>query len=259
MSVPTTINPAPGIPATPPSDPGKFELFLLVGQSNIAGRAPVLPEDQVADPRVLVLDRTNQWVTQAEPFHFDKTIIGVGPGYTFAKLLAEKKPGVTIGLIPCAFGATSVQLWNPASTDTSRYTPENLYNHAIRRAKLAMQSGTLTGILWHQGEHNAEREADTVDYPAEVAALVKHFRQDLNAPTVPFIAGEIGYFTYSGNCPFGEKINASINTLPGLIPNCAVVSAQDLTDMGDALHFDNASQKKFGRRYLDAYLSVAAI
>lgn len=240
--------------ATPPSDPTKFEVYLLVGQSNMAGRAPVLDEDKMADAHVLILDKEDQWVTQGEPIHFDKpAVAGVGLGYTFGKLEADKKPGVTIGLIPCAFGGTSLDQWNPKSKDTKLYPPDNLYNNAIRRAKIAMQSGTLKGILWHQGESDAGKFAST--YASRLTALVAQFRTDLNATSVPFIAGEIGYFNYTAH-PMAETINQEIDTLPQMIPRCAVVSAKDLTDKGDHLHFSEPSAKELGKRYFEAFTQL---
>lgn len=254
-SVPPAPTPAPilGTPATPPADKAKFQLFLLVGQSNMAGRAPLTDADKAPDARVLVLNRLDQWYSQGEPLHYDKpSAVGVGPGFTFAKLLAEKEPGVTIGLIPCAFGGTSLNQWDPKSRSLL-YPPDNLYNNAIRRAKLAMQSGTLAGILWHQGESDAGKDAGT--YAARLAKLVSQFRADLNAPKVPFVAGEIGAFGYAAH-PMGQTINQQIDSIPALIPISAEATSNGLVDKGDHLHFDNASQKELARRYLDAFLKL---
>jgi len=241
--------------ATTPSDPSKFELFLLVGQSNMAGRAPVQPEDKLADPNILILDHNNHWVTRGEPIHFDKPAAGVGPGYTFGKLLAAKKPGVTIGLIPCAFGGTSLAQWDPKSSDTKLYPPYSLYANAIRRAQIAMKSGTLKGLLWHQGESDGDIEKNAAIYATLLSRLVSNFRADLHAPNVPFIAGEIGYFGYATHPAF-QTVNRQIDTLPTLIPFCAIASAKDLADKGDHLHFNNAAQKEMGQRYFDAFKQV---
>jgi len=242
-------------PATPPADPAHFELFLLVGQSNMSGRAPALPEDKIADPRVLVLDRQDNWVTEGEPIHFDKSAAGVGPGYTFAKLLAAKEPGVTIGLIPCAFGGTTLAQWDPKSDDKKLYKPYSLYENAIRRAQIAMKSGTLKGILWHQGEGDSNSDKTASTYAARLAQLVTSFRTDLHAPNIPFIAGETGYYRYPLS-HFASVVNAQIDSLPTLVPLSGFASAKDLVDKGDHLHFDNASQKKLGQRYLDAFEQV---
>ena len=52
--------------------PERFHLFLLVGQSNMAGRGVVAPEDKKADPRVLMLNQRGEWVPAVDPIHFDK-------------------------------------------------------------------------------------------------------------------------------------------------------------------------------------------
>lgn len=247
--------PAPilGKPGTPPADKSKFEIILLVGQSNMAGRAPLTDADRQADPRVLVLNRLDQWYSQGEPLHYDKPkAIGGGLGFTFAKLLADKEPGVTVGLVPCAFGGTSVGQWDPRSKQLL-YPPDNLYNNAIRRAKIAMQSGKLVGILWHQGEADSGKFAGM--YAASLSKLVAQFRKDLDAPDVPFIAGEIGRFNYMTH-PASETINQQIDSLPSLVPKSAVASSEGLMDKGDHLHFDNASQKTLGHRYFDAFLKA---
>jgi hypothetical protein len=252
------VPPAPilGTPATPPADKSKFEIILLVGQSNMAGRAPLTDADKQPDPRVLVLNRLDQWYNQGEPIHYDKPqVLGVGPGFTFAKLLADKEPGVTIGLVPCAYGGTTMAQWDPKAkgSSTKLYPPDNLYDNAIRRAKIAMQSGTLVAILWHQGESDAGKGAET--YAARLTTLAGEFRTDLGLPNVPFIAGEIGYFGYAAH-PLSQTINQQIDTLPTLVPNSGVASADGLTDKGDHLHFSNESQKTLAQRYLDAYLKV---
>ena len=219
----------------------------------MAGRAPLTDADREPDPRVLVLNRLDQWYSQGEPLHYDKPkAVGVGPGFTFAKLLAQKESGMTIGVVPCAFGGTSLGQWDPKSKQLL-YPPENLYNNAIRRAKIAMQSGTLVGILWHQGESDAGKDAGT--YAARLAKLVAQFRKDLDAPEVPFIAGEIGVFGYAAH-PMSETINQQIDTLPSLVPKSGIATANGLTDKGDKLHFDNASQKELAHRYLDTFLKV---
>ena len=252
-----------GIPATPPGDKSKFKIFLLVGQSNMAGRAPITPGDSQSNPRVLVLNKQDKWYCQGEPIHFDKPgACGVGPGFTFAKLLAEQEPGITVGLVPCAFGGTNLEQWSPTSAEIF-YKPYNLYNNALRRIKIALESGTLAGILWHQGESDASQwdkeqkaeQAGTVDpslapyavpYATRLAKLVAQIRADLNAPKVPFIGGEI-------RVP--KSYNAQIDLIPASIPNSAVVSVKGLHG-NNGLHFDNAEQKEIARRYLTEYLKL---
>ena len=85
----------------------KLDLYLLMGQSNMAGRGKIGAEDKTPHPRVLVFTLANQWEPAVEPITHDKPrMLGVGPGLAFGKAMAEAEPGVTIGLVPCAVGGT---------------------------------------------------------------------------------------------------------------------------------------------------------
>ena len=84
----------------------KMDLYLLVGQSNMAGRGVVEEQDKTPHARVLMLSKEGKWVPAIDPMHFDKPAAGVGLGKTFGQLIAEANPGVTIGLIPCAVGGS---------------------------------------------------------------------------------------------------------------------------------------------------------
>jgi hypothetical protein len=58
-----------------------FHLYLLAGQSNMAGRGKVEGQDMQTHPRVYVLNQGNEWELAKDPLHFDKPgIVGVGPG-----------------------------------------------------------------------------------------------------------------------------------------------------------------------------------
>ncbi len=128
-------------PVTPPAKE-KFHLYLLIGQSNMAGRGAIEDQDKEPPPRVLKFTKEKQWAAAPEPLHFDKPIAGVGLGTTFGRVLAEADESITIGLIPSAVGGTPLKRWQKDG---------DLYKQAVERAQAAMKEGTLKGILWHQG------------------------------------------------------------------------------------------------------------
>ncbi|MBI3941466.1 MAG: sialate O-acetylesterase, partial [Chloroflexi bacterium] len=88
-----------------------FHLYLLIGQSNMAGRGALAAEDQQTHPRVFSLDKAGNWVPAADPIHFDKPGAAVGPGLTFGKTMAGLYPTARIGLIPCAVGGSHIMVW----------------------------------------------------------------------------------------------------------------------------------------------------
>ncbi len=157
-----------------------FHLFLLVGQSNMAGRGEVSAEDRVANPRVLALTKDKQWKCAVDPIHFDKSVAGVGLGRTFGIVIAEATPGVTVGLIPCAVGGSPISTWQPGAY--YEQTKSHPYDDSIERAKAAMNVGTLKGILWHQGESDSNEEFSEV-YEQKLEELIARFRSELEHPT----------------------------------------------------------------------------
>lgn len=223
--------------------PADLQLILLIGQSNMAGRGTVEPQDQVIHPRIFMLNKEKQWVPAQDPVHFDKPVAGVGLCSEFARILARENPSAHIGLIPCAVGGTSLDQWSPGGA---------LYLAAIERARAALKQGKLTAILWHQGE--ADRAPEKMaTYGDRFSALITQLRKDLNADAVPVIIGELGHFRET-SIPF----NAQLPEVARRVPHCALVTAEELKDIGDQTHFDAASQRTFGARYAAAFRKLTA-
>ena len=242
---------APALPAKE-----KFYLFLLVGQSNMAGRGPMTEADQIPHARVLMLNQAGAWVPAADPLHFDKPkAVGVGLGLTFADAVAAANPEVTIGLIPCAVGGSPIDSWQPGYFYNA--TQSHPWDDALRRAQLALSAGTLKGILWHQGESDATREF-AEGYAAKLQALIARMRAALGAPNVPFIVGQMGRFEGSPWNDYKIQVDRAHRELPEKLARVAFVSAEGLKDKGDKTHFDTASYRELGRRYADAYLRLVS-
>jgi hypothetical protein len=220
-----------------------MNLFLLIGQSNMAGRGTVGPGDRVTNPRILMLTKGLSWTLASDPVHFDKPIAGVGLCSEFARVLVRSDPKIVVGLIPCAVGGTSLDEWRPGGA---------LYVNAVGRAREAMKRGTLSGILWHQGEADIAHQRVTT-YGDRFASMIAHLRADLGAGNVPLVIGEIGHFR-SENAEF----NANLPSVARRVPLCSCVTTENLKDRGDGLHFDTPSLYILGQRYAAAYAALAA-
>jgi len=218
----------------------------------MAGRGVVEKIDQKQHPRILMLNKENNWVLAHEPMHFDKPErIGTGLGFAFAHAMAEhnaqKNIKTKIGLIPSAVGGSSISVWKPGGF--YKTTQVHPYDDAIKRAKIAMESGTLKAILWHQGESDSSaRKAP--HYKQALITLAAGLRQDLQAPDIPFIVGGLGGFVEKRR-PQSVQINAILQDAPNFIPNTVFVSASGLKDKGDNLHFNSASYRALGKRYAE--------
>jgi hypothetical protein len=229
-----------------------FHLYLLIGQSNMAGRGQVGAPDTETHPRVLALDRTDRWLPASDPIHFDKPIVGVGPGLTFGKVIAEHTPSARIGLIPCAVGGSPISTWQPGGY--WEQTGSHPYDDAIARTHLAQRNGLLKGILWHQGESDSN-EHDAERYLGRLEALIARLRSALHAPGAPFVAGTLGDFVLVRN-PWAQVVNDALLDLPRRVERTACVKAEGLEHKGDDLHFDAASARELGRRYAEAMIQL---
>jgi hypothetical protein len=242
---------------SPTAHKGKFQLYLLAGQSNMAGRGYVEAQDTVPNRHVLALNRAGQWEIAKDPIHFDKPGAGVGPGLAFGQAMAAADTSVVIGLIPCAVGGSGIDTWVPGAyfADTNTHP----YDDALARARLAQPAGTLAGIIWHQGENDSSPEKSKV-YGPKLTALIARFRTDLQSPNLPFIAGQLPAFQFTEIGPNGqpqpnpgaERVNAAVAALAKTVPHYAYVSAAGTTDRGDHLHFDARSARLMGQRYAQA-------
>ena len=229
-----------------------FHLYLLIGQSNMAGRGEVEAEDREAHPRVVALGKADQWVPAVDPIHFDKAVAGVGPGLTFGKTMAGRDPSIRIGLLPCAAGGSPISVWKPGGH--WEQTNSDPYDDALRRTKLAMADGVLKGMLWHQGESDAN-ETDAGQYEDRLVALIGALRSELGTPDVPFIAATLGDFLLDDR-PEVATVNEALRSIPERVDFAACVDAGGLCEKGDKVHFDAESPRELGRRYAEAMIRL---
>ncbi len=229
------------------SDPSaNYDLYLLIGQSNMAGRGTIEAQDTVTDPNVFMLNKENKWVPAKSPLHFDKPAAGTGLGLTFGKTMSRKN-NKKIGLIPCAVGGTNISMWMPGGYD--KVTKTHPYNDAIKRAKIAMQYGKLKGILWHQGEGDSSKERVPL-YEQRFDSLLLNLQKELSVDIhkLPIVVGELGQF-YCEKNPEAKELNQVLKHISNKHDNIALVTAKGLTHKGDTIHFDAASQRELGQRF----------
>ena len=214
------------------AEEGKRHIYLLIGQSNMAGRAPIGEKEAEVIPRCDLLNVEGQWEPAKNPLNIHSSIRKgpgmqkLGPGYSFAVEML-KEEGVTLGLVVNAKGGSAIESWKKGT---------RFYEDAVRRTKEAQADGVLKGILWHQGESNSKNPDG---YLEKLTALIENLRKDLDAPDVPFVVGQVN------NVP---EINDQLAALPKKVKHTGCVSSEGLKAY-DRWHFDAESVLELGRRY----------
>jgi hypothetical protein len=227
----------------------QFQLYLLAGQSNMAGRGKVEESDTIPNPRVLALTKEGTWAPATAPLHWDKSVAGTGLGRSFALALVESDPDIVIGLIPAACGGSPISSWVPGGYHDQ--TKSHPWDDAVQRTRRAMQDGTLKGILWHQGESDSQPKRSTV-YQARLTELISRFRDEFQDPELPFLIGQLGQFPERPWTEARKQVDAAQRAVVASVPLVAFVASDDLTCNPDQVHFDSKSLRTFGRRYAAA-------
>jgi hypothetical protein len=259
-----------GLPAK-----AKVHLYLLMGQSNMEGAGtPYNAGLDAPQPRVLQFGSRDGMESLWLQAHHPLTSLTagasqIGMGLEFAKtmLTSNADPDVVICLINHAKGTTAIQWWAPGIMDNKQINPATglnyyLYDEAIERATNAAAYGVIKGVLWHQGEYNANSNSNPSPepnlYAPRLQALVDNLRRDLGVPGLPFVCGKLvpGY-NFTGD---PATVEAALADLPNQRFNTDCVDNAGLTPRPDQLiHFDAASQRELGRRYAAKMLLIDSV
>ncbi|KAJ6399988.1 hypothetical protein OIU84_015613 [Salix udensis] len=233
-------------------------IFILAGQSNMAGRGGVtnntkngipswdgiVPAQCQPNPSILRLSASLTWVLAHEPLHADidyNKTNGVGPGMPFANAVLTRVPNFgSIGLVPCAVGGTAIREWAKGGF---------LYDQLVRRTQFALQSGgVIRAMLWYQGESDTEIREDADAYKGRLSRFFIDLRADLGYPTLPIIQVALA----SGEGPYVEIVR---NAQLGInLPDVQCVDAMGLPLEPDRVHLTTPAQVQLGETLTDAFL-----
>lgn len=218
--------------------------FLLIGQSNMAGRGLMHEAVPVNAENLLVL-RNGRWQKMYRPVNCDRPFSGVSLAESFAEAYASDHP-VQVGLIPCADGGTALHQWQEGSL---------LFDHAVCQARLAQRTSTIAGVLWHQGEADSRPDRYPL-YEERLTAILRAFRRELQLEDVPFLLGGLGDFLPlygTGQLIHYPHVNAALQRIAEKEEMTGFVPANDLSANEDNLHFSAAALHEFGLRYYERF------
>jgi hypothetical protein len=248
-------------------------VFLLVGQSNMVGRDPT-PFSFSVDPRILNFSDgragspLNQIEVANDPLRHDKVgpTYGTNMGRPFARALLPTLPaGDKILFVNRAWGGTPIYEWNKNHGPTgyvpnSSYNlPVNPYNTAINDYKAALEAvknagdtPLKAGIIWLQGESDADFLTSPEMFRAATYDVLTLMRQDLDAPNMKVLILEF-YQGYAGRA--GKLIREQL-PLAAKDLGAGFVNSDGSSVRPDGVHLTTASHEKMGVRAAEVYLKL---
>ena len=231
----------------------ELDLFVFIGQSNMAGRAKMLSEDEHYLQKVQILNESGRFVKAVNPLNSNSTIktnttnrqrLGIPNGFLREYFLSEND---SVRIIVQARGGIGIKALLKGS-DCGYY--ESIINR-IQNAERNYKDSKLKAIFFHQGESDISDYSNYLYYFQDFA---NDFRSDLNAPNLPIIVGEIGHWV-EGSAKFRIDIQQNLSSQ---IPGVYLVSSKDLQGF-DEVHFDRKSILEFGSRYYREYKRLGKI
>ena len=220
-----------------------LHIYLLIGQSNMAGRGAIGEAHREFPDQVYLLNHENLFEPATHPLNQYSTIrkdIGLqrlNIGYSFARSLLQARPGIAIGLVVNARGGSGIEEWQKGTHN---------YEESVKRVHAARKHGVLKGVLWHQGERNSGAPEG---YDHKLARLIHDLRADLGDPLLPFVAWQI--VVQEGT----EEINRLIARLPEKVSNTGYVGSEGLETF-ERWHFDTDAIIKLGAGYAEQMMKI---
>lgn len=255
----------------------EFDIYLMIGQSNCAGRGYMIESDTTdIIPGVWLLNAEGLPEPAKAPFNRysnirkDMSMQMIGPAFSFAPAMHEKT-GRNILIIQNAKGGSGLGEWQ--SKDSSVVT---FLDSTLMRAVPALKYGKLKGIVWHQGETDTSNSIDLphrvigrkrhlmrvgyVVYVYPFCDMIKRLRSAMGVGTeVPVIVGELGQWEWEKKELIDTFNDVILPRLTEVVPNCHKVESDGLecrsSDHSDP-HFSRASNIELGRRYAEAMFNA---
>jgi len=243
------------------------DVWILAGQSNMEGIG-WLKHAPKPHPRVRAFYMHDEWKVAVDPIHvLAESVdpvhrgpdpkappvraphVGVGPGVAFGQRM-QGLTGIPQGLVACAHGGSSMEQWAPGK---KRLGGKSLYGSMLRR--FGQVGGRVAGVLWYQGESDAQPEA-LPRYTARMKQLIRSMRRDFGDASLPVAVVQLS--RVYGSAFAAEHWNGIQDRQRRLqedVPYCAVVPAIDL-ELDDAIHVAGDGQNRLGKRLAQAMLSL---
>jgi len=246
-------------------------VFILAGQSNMAGRAPgsELPaeargnlpsarldyvcsfgEEAVAGPP----NRSEAWVSVTpQPQHWNTMGAHCGPEIGLAYGLATRFPGRRIYLIKHGRGATNLAVdWDPDAR-LGRHLYQDFLSQvrrALARLETQKEYFRLAGLAWAQGEADATHADWAAKYGANLDYLVARIRHDVGASLLPVVIIRTGK-----SDPRLKFVDAVRTAQEHFVDSdsCAALLSTDDAGLMDACHYDAAGQWMIGLRLAEKF------
>jgi hypothetical protein len=238
------------------STPKNLYLIALMGQSNMVGQGDLseLPPDFPKNPaRIWNFTNAYSWEPAKEPLDSPQGQLdivsldehpGVGPALAMADVFVASHPSVSVGLIPCAKGGSSISQWLKKPDQRPRST---LFGSCVNRIKtVSPANGTLRAAIFWQGARDGKTLDGALKWREQFTNFVNDLRSDLNIPDLPVVLIVLGRAEKNGKLkyPYWDVVREQQRAVD--IPGVRKIEADGYERKEDGMHFTTKGQLAIG-------------
>jgi hypothetical protein len=194
-----------------------------------------------------------------------------GVELSFAERMKELFPDEKIALVKYSRGGTSIDTaaaggagaWLPSYTGGNGI---NQYDHFLATVGGAMAAGDIdgdgrkdvlipSGIIWMQGESDANNEYATSIYKENLAMLMDSIRNVFSAPDMPVAIGRISDSHNDADSlvwTWGDAVREAQALFVAEDGNAALVTSTDDYSYSDPWHYDSEGFIDLGKKFAEA-------
>lgn len=198
-----------------------------------------------------------------------------GVELSFAEKMKELFPDEKIAIIKYSRGGTSIDTaaaggagaWLPAYTGGNGV---NQYDHFLATVKGALAAGDIdgdgkkdvlipSGILWMQGESDANNEYATSIYKENLAMLIDSIRNVFSAPDMPVAIGRISDSHNDADSlvwTWGDAVREAQAKYVAEDGKAALVTSTDSYGYSDPWHYNSERYIDLGRKFAEAIAAI---
>lgn len=249
-------------------DSAKVRVFILAGQSNMAGCTDVRSVDpiwELPQPEVLLywgnapapafgpLAPGTSGASCSNPapeFYF-------GPELSFGADLAALYPNDQLAFVKFAVGGTDLfSQWTTPTGPNGEFPLGGPLWIALKqhiddaRADLNALGYVhqIDGFIWMQGESDADKRFRANAYQTKLTNFIASMRDHTGRPDMPFVLGRIR----NAGQPHAQKVRDAQVAVASADPDTCWFDTDDLPWLPDGIHYDEPSMLVLGQRFANA-------
>ncbi len=188
---------------------------------------------------------------------------GMNPDLSFTPTVAEALGPDEVIVVKDAQGGQPIRRWYkqwkpPAGLEAPKGPNGDLYDRLMKKVRPAIKGKKLQTItfLWMQGERDARERYGQV-YAASMSGLIEQLRTDLKRPDMNVVIGRLSDFS-NGNTRYEhwDQVRAAQMKAAEADPRATWIDTDDLNGEKNDLHYDNPGYVELGKRFAEAALEL---